>query len=206
MPPVKNADCKTGVYVILNKVNGKVYVGGAYVSLEHRIRRHRNSLNGGYHFNKHLQKAWDKYGSVAFRFHVLERCCVLECEQREAHWISYLNATDPKYGYNKCLVGRSQLGVNHTEETKNKMRSAQLGKKFTDETKSKMSAANLGHKVSEATKSKIRAANTGRKMSEEQRAKLSAARLGMKFTEETKSKMRSSQRKRRERERAQSQK
>ena len=69
MPPING--WKTGAYKIRNKVNGKVYIGGAYKSLAARIRRHKCLLGLGKHHNKHLQSAWDKYGARNFEFSVL---------------------------------------------------------------------------------------------------------------------------------------
>lgn len=75
----------SGVYMIRNKVNGYAYYGCTMSSLHQRIKAHRYSLNGGSHFNAHLQKAWDKYGPENFEFVVLvitERSEALSTEQR----------------------------------------------------------------------------------------------------------------------------
>ena len=52
---------KSGIYQILNKVNGKSYVGQTD-DFEIRERNHRNSLRANKHFNKHLQSSWNIYG------------------------------------------------------------------------------------------------------------------------------------------------
>jgi len=62
-----------GIYGILNKINGKMYVGQS-VNINSRFIRHRYHLNKGVHINVHLQRAWDKYGLDAFEFKVLAEC------------------------------------------------------------------------------------------------------------------------------------
>ena len=61
----------SGIYQIINNMNGKKYVGSAQ-NLRVRQRRHINDLKSGEHRNRHIQRAWDKYGESVFSFHVLE--------------------------------------------------------------------------------------------------------------------------------------
>jgi group I intron endonuclease len=60
----------TGIYQILNKVNGKSYVGSA-VNIKKRWAVHRHTLRNNKN-SPHLQKAWNKYGEESFEFNVLE--------------------------------------------------------------------------------------------------------------------------------------
>ena len=66
-----------GIYMIQNKVNNKIYIGQA-VDIKKRWKEHRKELKGGYHKNKHLQNAWDKYEQKNFEFSIL-----LECEENQ---------------------------------------------------------------------------------------------------------------------------
>ena len=69
-----------GVYVILNTVNGKQYIG----STSHIIKRwgeHRSALRQKSHGNRILQNAWNKYGEAAFIFIHVEACAA---DRREA--------------------------------------------------------------------------------------------------------------------------
>ena len=59
---------KYGIYGIRNKINNKIYIGKTMQSFGDRWDCHRAMLNGGYHDNKHLQRAWDKYGKNNFEF------------------------------------------------------------------------------------------------------------------------------------------
>lgn len=111
----------TGVYRILNSVNGKMYVGGAYVSLERRKKTHFDELRAGVHGNEHLQRAWDKYGEEVFAFEVLERCRPEDVENREQYWLDHYNPTDDAIGYNKSPTAGSSLGVRRSVEYKRKI-------------------------------------------------------------------------------------
>lgn len=114
----------TGVYRIRNKVNGKVYVGSAAVSLRGRMSNHRSCLRGGYHVNTHLQRAWDRYGEASFEFTTIERCPPEKCVEREQYWIDLYNSTDRKRGYNRSPTAGSTLGVKHSEATRKNMSAA----------------------------------------------------------------------------------
>lgn len=67
----KNHTARSGIYQIRHIDSGKIYVGSA-VSFAGRWRNHRKDLAHGRHHSCHLQRAWDKYGSDAFAFEVLE--------------------------------------------------------------------------------------------------------------------------------------
>jgi hypothetical protein len=54
-----------GVYGILNTLTSRIYVGSS-VNVSRRWNAHRWELETGRHINKHLQRAWDKYGIDAF--------------------------------------------------------------------------------------------------------------------------------------------
>ena len=49
-----------GIYRITNLVNGNTYVGKTGMNFGDRWDCHKAQLNGGYHDNPHLQKAWNK--------------------------------------------------------------------------------------------------------------------------------------------------
>lgn len=88
-----------GVYQILCRANGKIYVGSA-VNLSHRWHQHRNRLKFGKHRNKHLQNAWNKYGEAAFEFSVLEFVESEDLLTAEQAWLERTRCTDRKIGFN----------------------------------------------------------------------------------------------------------
>jgi hypothetical protein len=59
----------SGVYMFLNRVNGKTYIGSA-VNLAQRFRHHLYGTSS----NINLQRAFKKYGQVNFSFIVLDIC------------------------------------------------------------------------------------------------------------------------------------
>ncbi|RJQ25020.1 hypothetical protein C4577_06455 [Candidatus Parcubacteria bacterium] len=88
---------KSGVYVIWNLLNNKVYVGSCKL-LSDRWRRHYNTLNRQVHENSKLQNAWNKYGAQSFKVFVLEYCDHSLLIEQELKWINLFDACN--YGYN----------------------------------------------------------------------------------------------------------
>jgi group I intron endonuclease len=77
-----------GVYKITNTVNGKVYIGSTTIDIETRWGVHRSALRTGKHYNKHLQRAWNRYGESAFTFEVIEQGTTKEdVRSKERSWI-----------------------------------------------------------------------------------------------------------------------
>lgn len=112
----------SGIYSILNTKNGKRYVGQTY-DLDYRWKRHRFDLSHNYHSNKHLQSAWNKYGSEVFEYSVLEMCQIENLDERESWWIDYFDCL--KSGYNQAAGGIGCRGYKHTDEEISKMRKLQ---------------------------------------------------------------------------------
>ena len=109
-----------GIYKITNIVNSKIYVGQTQNFCD-RWKKHICSLIGGYHKNKHLQSAWDKYGENAFKISVIE-VCSRNLDDREICWIAKLKATDRRFGYNISLGGNVPMRGRHlSDETKRKI-------------------------------------------------------------------------------------
>lgn len=63
-----------GIYCIHNIENNKYYVGQTGESFHKRMIRHQNALKNNTHANEYLQHAYNKYGSEAFEFNVIEVC------------------------------------------------------------------------------------------------------------------------------------
>lgn len=61
----------TGIYKIVNKINGKHYVGSS-INIDKRWSGHRYLLINNKHENQHLQNAWNKYGEDTFEFIKIE--------------------------------------------------------------------------------------------------------------------------------------
>lgn len=95
-----------GIYIIRNKINGKMYVGMSD-NVDRRLDRHKTALENGKHRNKHLQNSVDKYGIENFDFFVI----VEHYENRqklgdlETYFIAKWQLDNPQYGYNKTKGG-----------------------------------------------------------------------------------------------------
>lgn len=142
------------IYSILNKVNGKIYVG---LSVNHQKRKneHIRKLNRGVHENPHLQKTWNKYGADAFEFNILENCSDDKLSDNEIWWINYFDSTNCDKGYNMESGGNSRYTV--SEETRAKF----IGENNPMYGKCGELAPNYGKLVSDETKQKIREARLG---------------------------------------------
>ncbi len=133
-----------GVYSITNTINNKKYIGKSdniYV----RWDEHRKELNKGVHHNKHLQRAWNKYGENNFIFEIIEKCKNDELAyQREQYWVNYYDSF--KNGYNMNEGGTGGLGYTHTEENIQKMSEFQKERMKDPKEKEKLSEAHNDYK------------------------------------------------------------
>ena len=86
------------IYKIVNKVNGKTYIGLTRKSIEHRWLVHKNTYK-----YKHypLYRAMQKYGIDNFEISILEQCD--DCNSREIYWIGELDTYND--GYNATTGG-----------------------------------------------------------------------------------------------------
>jgi len=170
------------IYSILNKENGKIYVGQS-VKPNKRLSQHRSQLRGEYHPNHHLQNAFNKYGEEAFEFNVLEYCDDDKLNDNEIWWINYFDSMNQSKGYNLQTGGDSNYSF--PDEIKEKIKSntpikrekdhPMYGRKHSDESIQRMKES---HRKNPSW--------LGRHHTEESKRKISEARKGMKFTEEHK--------------------
>ena len=182
---------KSGIYVIKNKANGKVYVGQS-TQLNQRYSGHLRRIKKGTHHNEILQKSFYKYGFDNFEFSILEE--VLEetlLNEREKYWIDFYgginndnvyNLKDPllnEYSeYVRKKISQSNAGVNNPN----------YGNKWTDEMKEKFSKLKkgitleerIGKEKSDFAKEKMRQSQTGRKHPEEVKEKIRQHNVGEK--------------------------
>jgi group I intron endonuclease len=67
----KNTKVPMGIYMIKNKVTGKVLLGSS-LNLNGPLNRHKFELKTGMHKNPELMEDWKKYGEENFSFEFLE--------------------------------------------------------------------------------------------------------------------------------------
>jgi group I intron endonuclease len=170
----------TGVYSIRNVVNGKVYVGSAAKAISSRWKFHRRNLRRGTHFNRHLQAAWNHYGSQAFAFEVIIYCKPDRCIHWEQYYIDKMRAYPD--GYNLSPTAGSTLGVRYTAEAKEKLRDLATGRPMPEHVRLKLQQVAKRHK-SRIHRARIAAARVGHHHTLESREKVSDARRGQVLSE-----------------------
>ena len=176
---------RSGIYEILCKPNSKVYIGSA-VWLAKRKRHHREALLAGTHYNKYLQKAWNKYGPTAFVFSVLEYCEKERLIEREQYYIDTLQAADHGYGFNLQPKAYSNLGMIMSEESRLKLSAAKKGRPCSlssiqiEQLRERMrgNLFSVGMKHTPETRERMKLKRKGKRPA-----------LGMRHTEEAKKKM-----------------
>lgn len=207
---------KTGVYKILNKITGKMYIGYS-TNIVSRWYGHKSQLRRNIHKNVYLQGAWNKYGEQNFEFIILEECLKNDLCKKEYFYINQYNSTNRLIGYNiepgdpnhpvrkpskleiENLIKRNSrlikcevCGKEINNPNYHKYHGKNCGKIFrhSDETKLKLSLKSTGRVVSQESREKARNSMKGRKFSAEHIAKMIANRTKFKHTAETREKMR----------------
>src|SRR5260221_829444 len=174
----------SGIYRILNTINGKFYLGSA-LNLAKRRREHLHGLRHNVHHSITLQRAFNKYGEQAFKFEVVELVLAAFLLIREQIWLDKFRPFDPAIGYNINCVAGSRFGMEVSPETKEKLRQANLGKKQSPETIRKRVEANKDFTHSAETKEIIRLIRLDTKRSPESCERSRISHLGKTQSPET---------------------
>lgn len=153
------------IYLIVNKVNGKTYVG------QHKSNNWKDSYMGS---GVALRNAKNKYGIENFEKFLIQYVATIEeANAQEEFWIAEYRKRG-KAEYNLTAGGDGCKGIKHSEESKMKNRLAHLGKKlypngrvFTEDWKKHISEGRKGI-----------ASFTGKHHSEETKTKISKSKMG----------------------------
>jgi group I intron endonuclease len=121
---------KSGIYVIKNIINNKIYVGQTINIIENRIKRHQYELKNNKHANIYLQREFNKFGIHCFEFNILYFGIITidELNEIEINLIQKYKSNDENFGYNILLGGKNQK---LPETVKNKISKSLLNNKFT---------------------------------------------------------------------------
>lgn len=174
-----------GIYAIRHRESGKAYIGSA-VSFRKRFELHRRLLTRGDHHALPLQRAWDKHGSAAFAFEIVE--AVADRTQlliREQAWLD--EALASRRSYNLAKTAGSRLGMKSRPETCAKISAKAKGRVVSPEAREKMRAAALSR--SPETAAKIAASRPKLVHTDETKARVSAKLLGIRRSPETRAKI-----------------
>lgn len=87
------------IYKITNSINGKIYIGKTYKTIEQRFKEHFKDSKR--YKNRPLYRAINKYGIESFKIEVIEKTNTPE--EREKYWIQHFNSYHN--GYNATLGG-----------------------------------------------------------------------------------------------------
>jgi group I intron endonuclease len=151
------------VYLIINLVNNKKYVGITRNGYLVRFHQHLQESHTAYH-NSILHKALAKYGDENFVVKLIETNVPdSQIKEKEKYYIKlydtfYVN----KKGYNMTEGGDGMSGYSHTKQTKAKISSTLTGHKFPKSRNKKIQQAMIGREYKEEWKLALSASRKGR--------------------------------------------
>ena len=177
---------QSGIYEILNTVNGKRYIGQTS-NFKKRWKEHRTGMKRGDHGNRYLQRAWDKYGEEAFKF-----LPILTCAPSMLTFYEQQLLDKVKPEYNLAPIAGTIRGIKFSAQARKNMSEAHIGKPgrpMSDETKAILREINLGRKPLPESIEKMRRTKTGKKQSPEQIAARVIGQTGLKRSDEAKANM-----------------
>ena len=108
---------KSGIYKIESLSNPyRIYIGSA-VDINKRWITHLWSLRRNKHHSQKLQRHYNKYGELDFKFIDILRCKPEELLNIEQYLLDFY-----KPYFNNCKIAGSSLGIRHSEEFRQKCR------------------------------------------------------------------------------------
>jgi len=147
------------IYRILNKVNGKSYIGQTvYDCPKRRWNVHKNNCKNE-KYQQYIYRAIRKDGLENFEFTVIYKCETNLLSELESKYISEFN-TFGEGGYNMTSGGEGRRGYKLSEETKQKISLAGKKRVTSEETRKKLAIASTGRVYSQETREKLRKAAT----------------------------------------------
>jgi group I intron endonuclease len=116
------------IYIAINKINNKVYVGQTTHTVEQRKQKHFQEVRSeikGKRKSVYFHNAIKKYGEDAFEFYEIDSASSIEeLYKQEVYWIAQFNATDKRFGYNLDTGGNSNY--KRSDSTIKKLRESTL--------------------------------------------------------------------------------
>lgn len=201
----KGVNKMVGIYSIVCLKNSKIYIGQSK-DIKLRWLSHKEELQKGTHQNRHLQRAWNKYGENSFIFSIIEECNEESLTEREQYWIDYYGGINSTNTYNFRQAGSNGKMSEETlkkmsEATKRLRQNPEWVKKnaqairdsWTPERRKQMSIQKTGIKWTESqrkNRKKFDDMRRGVTRSEEVKAKVSATLMGHTVSEATRQKLR----------------
>jgi len=148
------------IYKVVNKVNGKIYIGKT-TKFKRRKQQHITDAFNGCNYVFH--KAIRKYGVEQFEWNIIWEGDNELLNEMEIYFIKLYNSYySYEKGYNMTFGGDGNTGL-RTDETKRKISECKRGIKHSADTKDKISKSCKGIKRSDETIEKYRIANIAEK-------------------------------------------
>lgn len=156
------------IYLVTNKINGRMYIGQTVKDLDHRKKQHINNALKGNSDNNYLHNAIIKYRQNNFTWVILhDNITDINLLNRlEIFYIGYYNTFND--GYNLTAGGGGSLGRITSQKTRNKIKKSLLGFKHSVQTRKNMSKAVKG----------VKHPMYGKHHSEKSKRKMSKSRKG----------------------------
>jgi group I intron endonuclease len=142
---------KSGIYKIINKIDGKYYVGSSK-NIQYRWTEHKRQLNNNCHHNDFLQRTWNKYGSDSFDFIIVESTDIDKTLLTEQKYLDIAKTEQDKCYNLKFKVTGGDPG----QDGRDKIRIKMTGRKLSSETKEKISKSKMHGTVKKDNKTKLK--------------------------------------------------
>ena len=116
----------SGIYLITNKINNHMYVGGSE-DIQRRIKEHKWCTNLK---SSRVDKAIKKYGVDNFTYQIITELPA-DWEiigEHEKYWIKFYNTFKNPIHYNLTEGGEGMSGFKHSKESIKKNKESQSGK------------------------------------------------------------------------------
>lgn len=121
------------IYLITNKINGKMYVGQTKTTIKKRFNKHvcdSNNINSNNYQTMSIVKAIHKYGKENFTIIELDVAySQVELNILEGTYINKYNTLNSKVGYNIAVVDING-NCQHSEKTKQQMKQTRSNPKY----------------------------------------------------------------------------
>lgn len=153
MKYINNLKSKTGIYIITNDIDARIYIGSA-TSFKQRYATHRNKIMLNENCNPKLRNFANKYGIERLTFSAVHACCKEDLLKVEQMYLDVFQPFDDN-GFNIARKAGSPIGYKHTQEAKDKMK-GRPGPKWDEEQKKYFSEIKKGIPAKESVKTKLR--------------------------------------------------
>lgn len=130
---------KSGIYKIVNKIDGKYYVGSSK-SIKKRWIEHKRRLINNDHHNDHLQNTFNKHGFDIFDFMIIESVDIKNLKDIEQKYLDIAKTEQDKC-YN---LNFESTGGDLSEYSKIKISNALKGRRLSQQTRDKISNSKGG--------------------------------------------------------------